>query len=469
MHRILVMDDDESFRKILEYNLRQAGYEVVSARSGQEGLAWMDREPFGVVITDIKMPGMDGLEVLREVKRRSPDTPVIMVTAFGSIEMAVDAMKQGAADYITKPLNRHGLLLTLEKTLRLRNLREENLRLREELGERFQTDRMVGVSAAMRSLLEKVRRLTEVDATVLITGETGAGKDLIARGLHYGSRRREQPFVAVNCTAIPRELLESELFGHVKGAFTGATRDRKGRFQAADGGTLFLDEVGSMDPALQGKLLRVLQDQRVSRVGEEKAFKVDVRILAATNTDLRAAVDAGGFREDLYYRLNVVPLHVPSLRERIEDIPLLIDHFLGSLQPGSKIRVDPRVLEAFRRYEWPGNVRELRNVIERMLIFRAGDTLGPESLPPEIVGTRPAKAGEQEPLVRLPAEGVSLEHLERTVIAQALEMNGWNQVRTARFLRIPRHILLYRMEKYGIRIPEGKGRQGTPDPSSSAG
>ena len=455
--RILVIDDDESFRKIVEYNLRQAGYEVVCAQTGSEGLAWVEKESFGVVITDIKMPGMDGLSVLREVKKRSPDTPVIMITAYGSIEMAVEAMKEGAHDYITKPLNRHALLVTIEKALRYRTLREENLRLRQELGERFHAERIVGISAAVKDLVDKARRLAEVDATVLITGETGTGKDLVARAIHYNSRRREHPFVAVNCAAIPRELLESELFGHVKGAFTGATRDRKGRFQEADRGTLFLDEIGSMEPALQVKLLRVLQDQKVSRVGEEKSVQVDVRILAATNANLRAAVESGEFREDLYYRLNVVPLEVPPLREHLEDIPVLVDHFLGFLESGRKIHMDPGVLKAFQAYRWPGNVRELENVMERMLIFRTGDTLGPDGLPPEILGNRSEGTHKDDAWVRLPPEGVSLEELERKIILKALEMNGWNQVHTSRFLRIPRHILLYRMEKYRIQPPEGKG------------
>jgi DNA-binding NtrC family response regulator len=465
-NRILLIDDDESFRKILEYTLRQSGYEVVCAQNGQEGLTWLAKEFFGVVITDIKMPGMGGLEVLREVKKRSPDTPVIMVTAYGSIEMAVEAMKEGAHDYITKPLNRPALMMTLEKAFRYRKLREENLRLREELGERFGIDQIVGISVAVKDLLAKIRRVTEVDATVLITGETGTGKDLVARAIHYQSHRREYPFVALNCAAIPGELLESELFGHVKGAFTGATRDRKGKFQAADHGTLFLDEIGSMEPALQAKLLRVLQDQKVSRVGEDKPIRLNVRILAATNADLHAAVLSGSFREDLYYRLNVVPIQVPPLRERPEDLEVLVDHFLGLLEPGKKISMSPVVIEAFRGYDWPGNVRELQNVIERMLIFRTGDTLGPEGLPPEILWKHSKEKAGENTLFRLPAEGISLEELERTVVEKALEINDWNQVRTAKYLRIPRHILLYRMEKYQIRVPEGKSRAESRPPAS---
>jgi two-component system NtrC family response regulator len=456
--RILVIDDDESFRKILEYNLKQAGYEVATAANGSEGLAWIEKDSFGAVLTDIKMPGVDGLAVLREVKKRAPETAVIVITAYGSIEMAVEAMKEGAYDYVTKPLNRDALLLTLEKALRYSRLKEENLRLRRELGETFDAERLVGASAAFQDLVAKAVRLAQVDAPVLITGETGTGKDLVARSIHYNSSRRDHPFVAVNCAAIPRELLESELFGHVKGAFTGATRDRKGRFHAADRGTLFLDEIGSLELALQAKLLRVLQDQNVCRVGEEKPTRVNVRILAATNADLRAEVERGEFREDLYYRLNVVELRVPPLRERPEDIPPLVDHFIALLAPGKKIRVDPEVIKAFQAYRWPGNVRELRNVLERMLIFATGETLGRSSLPPEILGGVPSgTARKEDSWIRLPPEGAPLEELEREIILQALERNEWNQARASRFLKIPRHILLYRMEKYGIRAPGTSG------------
>lgn len=457
LSRILVIDDDESFRRILEYNLRQAGYEVVSAASGSEGLGRIEQDSFGAVLTDIKMQGMDGLAVLREVKKRAPGTAVIVITAYGSIEMAVEAMKEGAYDYVTKPLNRDALLLSLEKALRYSRLKEENLRLRRELGDTYDTERLVGASAAFQELVAKAVRLAQVDAPVLITGETGSGKDLVARSIHYNSARRDHPFVAVNCAAIPRELLESELFGHVKGAFTGATRDRKGRFHAADQGTLFLDEIGSLELTLQAKLLRVLQDQNVCRVGEERPTRVNVRILAATNADLRAAVERGEFREDLYYRLNVVELRVPPLRERPDDIPPLVDHFIGLLAPGKKVRVDSEVIKAFQAYRWPGNVRELRNVLERMLIFATGDTLGKGSLPPEILGAAPTESVRKEdPWIRLPPEGASLEELEREIILQALERNEWNQARAARFLKIPRHILLYRMEKYGIRAPDSQ-------------
>lgn len=459
LRRVLVIDDDQSFRAILEYTLKQAGYEVTCAASGEEALALVDRDSFGAVLTDIKMPGMDGLTVLREVKKRTPETAVIVITAYGSIEMAVEAMKEGAYDYVTKPLNRDALLLTLDKALRYRTLTEENRRLRQELGETYGPERLVGASAAFQDLVKKAARLAEVDAPVLITGETGTGKDLVARFIHYNSGRKDHPFVAVNCAAIPRELLESELFGHVKGAFTGATRDRKGRFQAADRGTLFLDEIGSMETALQAKLLRVLQDQVISRVGEEKSTRVNVRILAATNADLKSAVKRGEFREDLYYRLNVVELRIPPLRERPEDIPPLVEHFIGLAAPGRKIRIAPQVHEAFRAYRWPGNVRELRNVLERMLIFTAGDTLTTDYLPPEILATSTSKPILQdEGWVRLPADGVSLEELERSIVLQALVRNGWNQAQAARFLKIPRHVLLYRMEKYGIRGPGTSSR-----------
>ncbi len=454
--RILLIDDDESFRQILEYNLKKEGYDVVSVPDGRKGLKRIDTESFGVVISDIKMPGIDGMEVLRRVKTEHPETLVIMITAHGSIEMAVEAMREGAFDYITKPLNRDALYMTLEKALHYQDLKEENLRLKEELGERFQVGRILGASPAIKALVQQIERVAETDATILITGETGAGKDLAARAIHYSSPRKDHPLVEVNCAAIPKDLLESELFGHVKGAFTGASRDRKGKFQAANGGTLFLDEIGSMDTGLQAKLLRVLEDHQVTRVGEEKPSRIDVRILAATNTDLRTAVEEGRFREDLYYRLNVVPLHVPPLREHREDIPLLADHFIKVLAPAKDVKVEEEVLEAFKAYDWPGNVRELQNVIERMLIFQSGDRLGPESLPQEVVQSRLKIDVPGQGYIQLPPEGASLEDLERQIVVRALEMNHWNQARAAKFLRVPRHILLYRMEKYDIQ-PQSKG------------
>lgn len=449
-----MIDDDESFRKILDYNLKKEGYEVVSAPNGKKGLKRLETESFGVVITDMRMPDMDGMELLRRVKTQHPETIVIMIAAHGNIEMAVEAMREGAYDYITKPLNPDALFMTLEKALHFQGLKEENLRLKEELGERFRVGRILGTSPAVKALVQQIERVAETDATVLISGETGTGKDLAARAIHYSSPRKDHALIEVNCAAIPKDLLESELFGHAKGAFTGATRDRKGKFQAANGGTLFLDEIGIMDTGLQAKLLRVLQDHRVTRLGEEKPVAIDVRILAATNTDLRAAVEAGRFREDLYYRLNVVPLHVPPLREHREDIPLLADHFTKVYAPGKNVKVQEKVLEAFKAYDWPGNVHELQNVIERMLIFQTGDSLGPESLPQELVQSRLSIKVQGKGCIQLPPEGASLGALERDIVIKALEMNGWNQARAAKFLRVPRHILLYRMEKYGIQRPE---------------
>jgi len=454
--RILVIDDDDSFRSVLQYNLTQAGYGVESAAEGRAGIECLKKEPFEAVITDIQMPGMDGLEVLRRVKADFPETLVIMVTAYGSIQMAVEAMRHGAYDYITKPLNREALLLTLEKALQYRDLREENLKLREERDERIREGRIVGDSEPIRALSQQIRRVADTDATVLISGETGTGKELVARAIHTGSPRREHPLVAINCAAIPGDLLESELFGHVKGAFTGASRDRRGRFHAADRGTPFLDEIGSLELSLQGKLLRVLQDKKITRLGEERAVQVDVRLVAATNADLGDEVASGRFREDLYYRLNVVPILVLPLRDRKEDLPLLMEHFVERYAPGKKVRFDPRVLESFRAYDWPGNVRELENVIERMLIFRSGETIFPETLPLEIGVQGPGSGPSEQGHVRLPPEGVALEDLETEIVTRALEMNDWNQARAARFLKIPRHILLYRMEKYGIKPPEKK-------------
>ncbi|WP_025322432.1 sigma-54-dependent transcriptional regulator [Deferrisoma camini] len=450
MARVLVVDDDASLRRILEYNLAQEGYAVATAASGEEALERLEKASFDLVVTDIKMPGMDGMDLLRRIKAESPETQVIVITAFGTIEMAVEAMKAGAAEYITKPFNRDELKLAVRKALRIRNLEAENVRLRQEVRRSEGVDRIVGDSPAMQAVYRLIEKVADSDASVLITGESGTGKELVARAIHRQSRRADRPFVAVNCAAIPRELLESELFGHRKGAFTGAIRDKKGRFEEAAGGTIFLDEIGEMPLDLQPKILRALQEREITPVGSNEVIRVDARVVAATNRDLEAEIEEGRFREDLYYRLAVVPIHMPSLRERPEDVPLLVAHFLKKLAPGKTIRVTPEALEALQRYPWKGNVRELENTIERLLVLRDSDTIELEDLPEKI------RAPDQDPgqaggfSFTLPPEGISLEEVERAVIEEALRRTGWNQSRAARLLRIPRHILLYRMEKFGV-------------------
>lgn len=450
--KILIIDDDTSLRRVLEYNLQEAGYQVAAAASGEEGLRLFAEESPALVITDMKMPGMDGLQVLKAVKERSPETLVMIITAFGTVDIAVEAMKLGAYDYITKPFNRDELKLTVAKALQFTGLAAENKRLKDQLTDRSDFRTIVGASRQMEQVFSIVRKVADSEAAVLITGESGTGKELVARSIHAHSGRKDGPFVAINCAAIPRDLLESELFGHVKGAFTGAVKDKTGRFQLAEGGTLFLDEVGELPLELQPKLLRALQEKVVEPVGGTKAYKLDVRLVAATNLDMEKALGEGTFREDLYYRLSVIPIHLPPLRERPNDIPLLLRYFCakhGSPQVG----FDRQALDTLVHYGWPGNVRELENTVERLLIMRNGDTIVQEDLPDKIRFGNGAPSGAAA-VINLPPEGYSLEQLEREVVVAALVRNNWNQTAAARFLRIPRHTLIYRMEKYGIIPPE---------------
>jgi two-component system NtrC family response regulator len=362
-------------------------------------------------------------------------------------------MKRGAYDYITKPFNRDELKLIVARALRSSRLEGENRRLRGELQDRFRPEALIlGESPAMRAVLDQVHRVAPSDATVLITGESGTGKELVARALHFGGERRGAPFVVVNCGAIPRDLLESELFGHVRGAFTGAVKDKVGKFEQASEGTLFLDEIGDLPLELQVKLLRALQEREIERVGEGKPRRIDVRLVTATNRELEAMVQKGEFREDLYYRIAVIPIDVPPLRERREDIPLLVRHFLRRFAPDAAIEVAPAALELLSHARWRGNVRELQNLCERLVTLRRSDRIEAADLP----ALPTAQSAPAPAVVQLPAEGMSLDAIVVSVIVQALERSGWNQARAARLLRIPRHILLYRMEKYGITPPKDR-------------
>ncbi len=448
--KILVIDDDTSLRRVLEYNLQEAGYDVTPAASGEEGIRLFAEVAPALVITDMKMPGMDGMQVLKAIKERSPETLVIMITAFGTVDVAVEAMKSGAYDYITKPFNRDELRLTVAKAFQLRGLTTENRRLKEELSDKTDFRTIIGSSVGMEKVFEIVRKVADTDASVLITGESGTGKELVARSIHRNSSRCDAPFVAINCAAIPRELLESELFGHVRGAFTGAIKDKTGKFQRADGGTLFLDEVGELPLDLQPKLLRALQEKVVEPVGGTKPHKLDVRVVAATNLDMDKALADTTFREDLYYRLAVIPIHLPSLRERREDIGLLLRYFCGK-HGAEKVDFTGSAITALSSYRWPGNVRELENLVERLLIMRGGDTITLDDLPGKIrTGGATIGGAVSDKVINLPVDGYSLEQLEREVVVEALERSGWNQTAAAKFLRIPRHTLIYRMEKYGI-------------------
>ncbi|MEI7708999.1 MAG: sigma-54 dependent transcriptional regulator [Chlorobium sp.] len=444
--KILVIDDDTSLRRVLEYNLQEEGYDVAAAASGEDGLRLFKQLQPDLVITDMKMSGMDGLKVLKSIKESSADTLVIIITAFGTVDVAVEAMKAGAYDYITKPFNREALKLTVKKALQFSGLAEENKRLKDELADKSDFRSIVGSSPEMEKVFAMVRKVADTEASVFITGESGTGKELIARSIHANSSRRDGPFVAINCSAIPRDLLESELFGHTKGAFTGAIKEKSGKFQLADCGTIFLDEVGELLLELQPKLLRVLQEKEVEPLGGTKPQKLDVRVISATSLNMEKAIADGTFRDDLYYRLSVIPIHLPPLRERRKDIPLLIKYF--SAKHGSdKISFDKEALEALSMFAWPGNVRELENTVERLLIMRSSDVIRFGELPDKF---REPSSSHKNRVVRLPDEGYSLEQLEREIVIEALERNAWNQTAAARFLRIPRHTLIYRIEKYNI-------------------
>ena len=445
--KVLLIDDDASLRRVTEYSLHSAGFQVLSAVDGKQGLASFQADHPQVVITDIQMPGVSGYEVLQQIKAARPETVVIVITAYSSVEKAVEAMKQGAYDYLAKPFSRDELVMVVEKAFNLLGLQEENQRLRDQLEHHVDFSHMVGSSDAMQKVFDVVRRVAPTEAGVLITGESGTGKELIAKAIHQGGGRSKEPFVAINCAAIPANLLESELFGHVRGAFTDAVRDRVGKFEQADGGTLFLDEVGEMPLELQPKLLRVLQEMEVEPIGG-KVRSVDVRIIAATNQDVDLAIEEGRFREDLYYRLAIIPIELPPLRERPDDIPLLIEYFLKRFSTEAPLSVSPAAFECLKAYSWPGNVRELQNAIERLVVLSHGDMVESEHLPAKFSAGPTAKRSR---VVELPPEGYSLEALEREVVVQALERNDWNQTRAADFLQIPRHTLIYRMEKYDIK------------------
>jgi DNA-binding NtrC family response regulator len=445
---ILLIDDDDSLRRVMEFSLTEAGHMVQTAASGEDGLRLFEKDTFDAVITDITMPGMSGMEVLAKVRQRVPSIPVIVITAYGTIESAVEAMKQGAFDYITKPFNRDELRLTLEKAIKMRRLEKENVELRAEVTDRYCFESIIGSSEKMKEVLDLAGRVAASDASLLITGESGTGKELLAKGVHFNSRRANGPFVAVNCAAIPEALIESELFGHVKGSFTGAVRDKEGKFELADGGTLFLDEIGDLRIDLQAKILRALQEREVDRIGGGKPVSVDVRVIAATNKDIERAVKEGAFREDLYYRLNVITLFIPPLRERKDDIPVLAGHFLKKFNTEADVRMDASALSVLMAYGWPGNVRELENVIERASVLKRGLLITREELPEKL---KKENMGVEDIILNIPEQGISLEELEKKLIIKALEKHKGNQTRAAEFLGITRPTLIYRMEKFRLK------------------
>jgi len=451
VERILLVDDDESLRRVTEHHLRSGGYEVLAVESAIRALAELERAPFSAVITDVRMPQMDGIELLRRIRSRWPHTGVIVITAHGRIEDAVEAMRIGAHDYLVKPFEHEALLLSVGRSLEWTRLVRENQRLRELAHERLHFANMVATSSAMRGVLDQAAQVAPRDTTVLILGESGTGKELMARALHHASARREGPFVAVGVGALPDSLIDSELFGHRKGSFTGAVEDRKGKFELAEGGTLFLDEIGDLRKELQVKLLRSLQEHEIDPIGASGPVAVDARVIAATNRDLEAMVRAGEFREDLYFRLNVVPLTLPPLRQRKDDLGPLTRHFAQKISEATGEVVPVFGEDAMQRlmsYDWPGNVRELENVIERALVLNPTGPIGESDLPERL---RQSQAQPEGLLGPLPEEGCDLERVERELITRALEKCGGNQSRTARYLNISRNTLLYRMEKYGLR------------------
>ncbi|MDV3237628.1 MAG: sigma-54 dependent transcriptional regulator [Gammaproteobacteria bacterium] len=451
--RILVVDDEAKMRRLLELALKGLGHEVVQAEDGEAALAAFDTAPFDLVLSDLRMPRMDGLQLLRALRERGEDVPVIVLTAYASIETAVEAMRLGAADYMLRPLEMKDMELAVTRALALGSVQRENRFLRGEVDKGW--GEFVGSSPKMQELYKLVEQVAPARSNVFIVGATGTGKELVARALHQASGRAGL-FVPVNCAAIPADLLESELFGHQKGAFTGAVRDRVGKCELADGGTLFLDEITEMPPALQAKLLRVVQEGMVERLGAQLPKKVDLRIVAATNRDPQQAVDAGLLRQDLYFRLNVVRIDVPPLRERRQDIPRLAEHFLHkyALELGRKIpRLDPAALDCLLGYGWPGNVRELENIMERACVLCRGDRVTPEHLPPDIFRRDAAPdtaaavaAREPESLALHP----QIEALEKALIEKALERSGNNKAAAARLLEISERALWYKIKRYGL-------------------
>jgi two-component system NtrC family response regulator len=446
---ILIVDDDASFRRVVDYTLKEEGYETTLAANGEEALNLFSESDFSLVLTDVLMPRLGGLELLRRTQAIAPEIPVVVVTAHAAVEDAVNAMREGAFDYIEKPVNRDQLKFVVQKALEVKELRRENSWLRQAVSERFDFQNMIGGSERIQEVFQVASQAARVDSTVLILGESGTGKELLAKAIHFASPRKSRPFVVVNCGAIPETLLESELFGHSRGAFTGAVSERKGKIETAEGGTVFLDEIGDLKPQTQIKLLRLLQEKEIDKIGVSKPVKVDVRIVAATHRDLDAMVREEKFREDLYYRLSVIPIRLPSLSERRHDIPLLADFFLKkySQKFGKELTLDRGVFKMLDVYPWPGNIRELENLMERLAALHEGGTITVDDLP-EYMLNRASKIGPV--LLNIPPDGVDLEQVDKDLIREALERNRWNQTRAARFLRISRNTLIYRMQKYGL-------------------
>ncbi|MDI6762175.1 MAG: sigma-54 dependent transcriptional regulator [Thermodesulfobacteriota bacterium] len=452
--KILLIDDSPEILDNLSEYLTSEGYDITTTSDGTSGISMIEKKFYDIILTDMKMPGADGMEVLKFMKEHSPESICIILTGYGTIKNAVEAIKSGAFDYLTKPVKMDEIVITLNRALEYRNLKRENINLRNQLKRKYQFKNIIGESPSIQDVFETVEKVADTDSTILILGESGTGKELIARALHYNSYRREGPFVPVNCAAIPSELLESELFGHEKGAFTNAIRTRIGRFELANGGTLFLDEIGDMNPNLQSKLLRVLQERQFERIGGMKPIKVDIRIISATHQDLKKAVLKKKFREDLYYRLNVIPIEIPPLRQRKSDIPLLAFHFIHHFSKSKRKKVTGITDEAMERlmeYDWPGNVRELENMIERLIILTGSEMIDLPDLPERVL---PPSSKEIGGTMDIPQEGLSLEtalnELEKQLILQALNKSGWVKNKAAQLLHMNRTTLIEKIKRQNL-------------------
>ncbi len=455
--RILVVDDDENLRWVLQTQLEDMGYAVQPAGDGLQAVEAIEQEPPALVLSDLKMPGLSGMELLDKIRSEYPEVPVVLMTAFGTIQSAVQAMRAGAYDYLTKPIDYEELGLVVSRVLEHFRLVKEVRSLRASLDRKYGFENIIGNSEALLSVLDTAARAAQSESTILIHAETGTGKELLARAIHFNSRRREKPFITINCGAIPRELLESELFGHVKGSFTGAVGHKAGKVELANRGTLFLDEIGEMPGELQVKLLRLIQQGELEKVGATSPLKVDVRFVAATHRNLRAMIEDGTFREDLYYRLAVIPLELPPLRDRVEDVPELVEHFflrMREKQGRPNLILPPALLTRFQDYRWPGNIRELENVIERIVVLSRGDEITLADLPDFLRRERPAVDMLQ---LDLPAGGISLESVEKELLIRALDKFNGNQTHAAKYLDISRKALIYRIEKHGIRKKATEG------------
>jgi len=449
MPNILIVEDEPRMRRLLEISLGEDGHAVTAVPDAETGLKFLQREPVDLVLTDLKLPGMNGLEFLQEARRINAVVPMVVMTAYGSVETAVEAMKAGAGDYVLKPFSMAEMKLKVAKELDVQRVRDENRSLREALGKRYHFQNIVARSPKMQEVLALVERVAPTNATVLIGGESGVGKDLIARAIHQHSRRSSGPFIKINSTAIPDTLFESELFGFEKGAFTGANASKPGKFELADKGSLFLDEIGDVPAPIQVKLLRVLQEREFERLGGTKTIKVDVRLIAATNKDLRAALEQGTFREDLYYRLNVVPIDIAPLRERREDIPDLARHFLERFNRDNGKQIEqltPEAVSKLMEYHWPGNVRQLENTIERAVALATASVIDAADIHLD-GGSAKSAASSQSPVL---PEGMTLEQWEDEIIQEALRRAGGNKSQAARLLGLSRNALRYRLSKLGV-------------------